>query len=64
MRIDLDLDLASRLYQVARQLGRDPAECARSAILAFVKDCEDAATLRARLGGGGDTWGRDDGWGD
>ncbi|ARJ66646.1 hypothetical protein WV31_13680 [Magnetospirillum sp. ME-1] len=52
MRIDLDPDLAQRLYTAARQLGRDPVECARSAILAFVTDCEDAARMRAQLGGG------------
>lgn len=52
MRIDLGVDLASRLFTVARQLGRDPAECARSAILAFVKDCEEAAEMRAQLAGG------------
>ncbi len=52
MRIDLDMDLASRLFTVARQLGRDPAECARSAILAFVADCEEAAEMRAQLAGG------------
>lgn len=52
MRIDLDPDLAARLYTAARQLGRDPAECARAAILAFVADCEEAARMRAQLGGG------------
>ncbi|WP_096704562.1 hypothetical protein [Magnetospirillum sp. 15-1] len=52
MRIDLAPDLASRLYTVARQLGRDPAECARSAVLAFVQDCEEAAQMRAQLAGG------------
>lgn len=52
MRIDLDPDLASRLYVAARQLGRDPAECARTAILAFVTDCEESARMRAQLGGG------------
>ena len=63
MKIELDLDLASRLATAARQLGRDPAECARSAILAFVADCEEAAQLRARLGGG-DHWVRDEDWSD
>ncbi|CUW38173.1 conserved protein of unknown function [Magnetospirillum sp. XM-1] len=52
MRIELDPDLASRLYTAARQLGRDPAQCALSAILAFVTDCEDAARMRTQLGGG------------
>ena len=52
MKIELDLELASRLYATARRLGRDPAECARAAILAFVTDCEDAALMRARLGDG------------
>lgn len=52
MRIDLDPELAFRLHAVARQLKRDPAECARSAILAFVGDCEDAARMRAQLAGG------------
>jgi hypothetical protein len=52
MRIDLDPDLASRLYTAARQLKRDPAECARAAILAFVRDCEESACLRAQLAGG------------
>ncbi len=52
MRIDLAPDLASRLHAVARQLGRDPAECARSAVLAFVTDCEEAARMRAQLAGG------------
>jgi predicted transcriptional regulator len=52
MRIDLDPDLAYRLYTVARQLKRDPAECARTAILAFVTDCEESAQMRAQLAGG------------
>jgi predicted transcriptional regulator len=52
MRIDLDPDLASRLYTVARQLKREPQECARSAILAFVRDCEENARMRAQLAGG------------
>ena len=52
MKIDIDPELASRLYIAARQLGRDPAECARAAILAFVTDCEEAARNRARLGDG------------
>jgi hypothetical protein len=51
MRIDLDPDLASRLYIAARQLKRDPAECARSAILAFITDCEESARMRAQLAG-------------
>jgi predicted transcriptional regulator len=59
MKIDLDLDLASRLATVARQLKRDPAECARSAIAAFVTDCEEAQALRARFGGG-EYWVRDE----
>jgi hypothetical protein len=33
-------------------LKRDPAECARSAILAFITDCEESAVLRAQLAGG------------
>jgi hypothetical protein len=53
MRIDLDPDLASRLYTAARQLKRDPVECARSAILAFITDCEESAAMRAQLTGGG-----------
>lgn len=61
MKIELDLDLASRLYKVARQLGRDPAECARSAIQSFVADCEEAARLKSHFGGA-DHWGRDDGF--
>ncbi|RAU21948.1 hypothetical protein CU669_11375 [Paramagnetospirillum kuznetsovii] len=63
MDLDLDLDLAARLTTVARQLKRDPAECAISAILAFVTDCEEAQSLRARLGGG-DHWVRDEDWSD
>lgn len=61
MNIELDLDLSSRLATAARQLGRDPAECARAAILAFITDCEEAQTLRNRLGGG-DHWVRDEDW--
>lgn len=52
MRIDLDPDLAQRLYTAARQLKRDPTDCARAAILAFVRDCEENAQMRAQLAGG------------
>ncbi len=62
MRIDLDLELARRLYAAARALGRQPEACARAAILAFVEDCEETARLRARLGGG-DHWVREEEYG-
>jgi hypothetical protein len=60
--IDIDTDLAQRLYAAARSLGRKPDECAKAAILAFVADCEEAATLRAQLGGG-DHWVREQEYG-
>lgn len=63
MKIDLDPHLASRLATAARQLGRDPAECARSAILSFVVSCEEAWSLRQRLGGG-EHWVREQDWSD
>jgi predicted transcriptional regulator len=63
MRIDIDADLANRLVMAARRLKRDPAECARSAIVAFVQDCEESAQLAARLNGG-DHWVRDEDWSD
>ena len=52
MKIDLDLDLASRLYAAARRLKRDPAECALSAIRAFVADCEESFAQAAQFGDG------------
>jgi hypothetical protein len=54
VRIDIPLDLAQRLYNAARTLGRKPEECALDAIRTFVIDCEDAATLRSQLGGSAD----------
>jgi hypothetical protein len=64
MRIELSLDLASRLYTAARRLGRKPEECALSAILCFVQDCEDAATLGAQLGSNGEVRLREPDWTD
>lgn len=52
MQIQLDPKLAARLYSAARQLKRDPAECALSAIRAFVEDCEDSIAQAARFGDG------------
>ncbi|TAN64656.1 MAG: hypothetical protein EPN20_08105 [Magnetospirillum sp.] len=52
MRIELDHDLAERLYQVARRLKRAPDECALSAIRAFVADCEESFARAARFGDG------------
>jgi predicted transcriptional regulator len=52
MKIDLAPDLAARLMLAARRLKRDPAECAVSAILAFVADCEEASAHAAQFGDG------------
>jgi len=59
MRLELDPELAFRLATVARGLGRSVEECAHAALLAYVEDCEQAATLRARLAGG-DHWVREE----
>ncbi|CAA7613003.1 hypothetical protein [Magnetospirillum sp. SS-4] len=52
MTIDLDSDLAARLAACARRLRRDPAECARAAVQAFVADCEEAFAHAAQFGDG------------
>lgn len=62
MRIELDPDLAQRLYVAARRLGRTAEDCARSAVLTFVEDCEQTQRLRAQLGGGDESWVRDPDW--
>ena len=52
MRMELDRDLAERLYRVALRLKRTPEDCAKSAIRAFVEDCEDSFAQAARFGDG------------
>lgn len=52
MHIELDPDLAERLYRVARRLKRTPEDCARSAVRVFVEDCEDSLAQAARFGDG------------
>ena len=52
MKIELELDLAERLYRVARRLERSPEDCATSAVRAFVEDCEDSFAQAARFGDG------------
>ncbi|MFD2233719.1 hypothetical protein [Phaeospirillum tilakii] len=59
MRLELDPDLAFRLAAIARGLGRRAEDCARAALLAYVEDCEQAATARSRLAGG-DHWVREE----
>ncbi|HTH17913.1 MAG TPA: hypothetical protein VL974_14740 [Magnetospirillum sp.] len=52
LTIPTDLDLDTRLYQVARRLGKKPEECALAALKAWIEDHEEAHANAQRLGGG------------
>jgi predicted transcriptional regulator len=65
LRIELDGELESRLRMAAARLKRAPDDCVRSAVRAFVEDCEEAVRHALQLSQGesfvrnGDEWGVD-----
>lgn len=52
LSIATDLDLDTRLYRIARALGKTPEQCALAALKAWIEDHEDAMDTARRLGGG------------
>lgn len=63
LRIDLDGELESRLRTAAARLKRTPDDCVRSAVRAFVEDCEEAARNALQLGMGENFVRNTDDWG-
>lgn len=52
LTIPTTLDLDSRLYAIARRLGKSPADCALAALTAWIEAYEEAHANAQALGGG------------
>jgi len=53
LTIPTSLDLETRLFQLARRLGKRPEDCALAALKAWIEDNEDALANAQALGGDG-----------
>ncbi|MCR6630024.1 MAG: hypothetical protein NVV74_08215 [Magnetospirillum sp.] len=52
LTIPTDIDLETRLYRLARSLGKTSEQCALEALKAWVADHEESQAHARRLGGG------------
>ncbi len=53
LTIPASLDLETRLFALARRLGKRPEECALAALTAWIEDHEESLANAQRLGGDG-----------
>lgn len=52
LTLPTDVELESRLYRLARALGKTPEQCALAALKSWIEDHEETQAHARRLGGG------------